>query len=69
VDRYRLNGAYQGVTLSARELKPALLPPNAQTWVGRHCGGSELPCFAAVVIFANRISSTGPTNALLSPLQ
>jgi uncharacterized membrane protein (UPF0182 family) len=36
VDRYRLNGAYQGVTLSARELKPALLPPNAQTWVNRH---------------------------------
>src|SRR6202023_829711 len=26
VDRYRLNGAYQGVTLSAREIKPALLP-------------------------------------------
>src|SRR5713101_4746857 len=36
VDRYRLDGAYQGVTLSARELKPALLPPNAQTWVNRH---------------------------------
>src|SRR5256884_8010757 len=35
VDRYRLDGAYQGVTLSARELKPALLPPNAQTWVNR----------------------------------
>src|SRR6202048_5004400 len=36
IDRYRLDGAYQGVTLSARELKPALLPPNAQTWVNRH---------------------------------
>src|SRR5881227_1294642 len=36
VDRYRLDGAYQGVTLSARELKSALLPPNAQTWVNRH---------------------------------
>jgi uncharacterized protein len=36
VDRYRLDGAYQGVTLSARELQPALLPPNAQTWVNRH---------------------------------
>src|SRR6266481_4971043 len=36
VDRYRLDGAYQGVTLSARELKPALLPANAQTWVNRH---------------------------------
>jgi hypothetical protein len=36
VDRYRLGGVYQGVTLSARELKPALLPPNAQTWVNRH---------------------------------
>src|SRR5437667_7391797 len=36
VDRYRLGGAYQGVTLSARELKSALLPPNAQTWVNRH---------------------------------
>ena len=36
VDRYHLGGAYQGVTLSARELKPALLPPNAQTWVNWH---------------------------------
>ncbi len=35
VDRYRLNGAYQQVMLSARELKQALLPPNAQTWVNR----------------------------------
>ena len=36
VDRYHLDGAYQGVTLSARELKPSLLPPNAQTWVNQH---------------------------------
>src|SRR5436190_4470065 len=36
VDRYRLGDAYQGVTLSARELKSALLPPNAQTWVNQH---------------------------------
>ncbi len=36
VDRYHLDGAYQGVTLSARELQPALLPPNAQTWVNSH---------------------------------
>ena len=36
VDRYHLNGAYQGVTLSARELQSALLPPNAQTWVNWH---------------------------------
>ncbi len=36
VDRYWLDGAYQGVMLSARELKSSLLPPNAQTWVNRH---------------------------------
>ena len=36
VDRYWLNGTYQAVTLSARELKSALLPANAQTWVNRH---------------------------------
>jgi uncharacterized protein len=36
IDRYWLNGAYQAVMLSARELKGALLPPNAQTWVNRH---------------------------------
>jgi uncharacterized protein len=36
VDRYRLDGAYRGVMLSARELKSSLLPPNAQTWVNRH---------------------------------
>jgi len=36
VDRYRLDGAYRAVTLSARELEPSLLPQNAQTWVNRH---------------------------------
>jgi uncharacterized protein len=36
VDRYRLSDTYQGVMLSARELKSSLLPPNAQTWVNRH---------------------------------
>jgi uncharacterized protein len=35
-DRYRLDGDYRGVMLSARELKASLLPPNAQTWVNRH---------------------------------
>lgn len=36
IDRYRLDGDYQQVMLSARELEPALLPPNAQTWVNLH---------------------------------
>jgi uncharacterized membrane protein (UPF0182 family) len=36
VDRYWLDAAYQSVMLSARELNPSLLPPNAQTWVNRH---------------------------------
>jgi hypothetical protein len=36
VDRYWLDGSYQSVMLSGRELRPALLPPNAQTWVNRH---------------------------------
>ena len=36
VDRYWFDGAYQSVMLSARELRPALLPQNAQTWVNRH---------------------------------
>src|SRR6516165_9547687 len=36
VDRYWLDGAYQSVMLSAREMQPSLLPPNAQTWVNRH---------------------------------
>jgi len=36
VDRYVLDGSYQQVMLSTRELEPALLPPNAQTWVNRH---------------------------------
>jgi uncharacterized membrane protein (UPF0182 family) len=36
VDRYWLDGTYQGVMLSARELSSSLLPPNAQTWVNRH---------------------------------
>ena len=36
VDRYWLDGAYQSVMLSARELQSSLLPPNAQTWVNGH---------------------------------
>jgi uncharacterized membrane protein (UPF0182 family) len=36
IDRYWLNGTYQAVMLSARELKSELLPANAQTWVNRH---------------------------------
>ena len=36
IDRYRLDGTYQQVLLSARELEPSLLPPNAQTWVNLH---------------------------------
>ncbi|HEY3779014.1 MAG TPA: UPF0182 family protein [Rhizomicrobium sp.] len=36
IDRYVLGGAYQQVTLSARELESTLLPPNAQTWVNLH---------------------------------
>ncbi len=36
VDRYWLDGSYQSVMLSARELRASLLPANAQTWVNRH---------------------------------
>ena len=36
IDRYRLDGTYQQVMLSARELEPSLLPSNAQTWVNLH---------------------------------
>jgi uncharacterized protein len=36
VDRYQLGDTYQGVMLTARELKSSLLPPGAQTWVNRH---------------------------------
>jgi uncharacterized membrane protein (UPF0182 family) len=36
IDRYRLDGTYQQVMLSARELEPSLLPANAQTWVNLH---------------------------------
>jgi len=36
IDRYRLGDTYQQVMLSARELDPALLSPNAQTWVNLH---------------------------------
>jgi uncharacterized membrane protein (UPF0182 family) len=36
IDRYWLDGSYQAVMLSARELKSSLLPSNAQTWVNRH---------------------------------
>ncbi|KPJ63665.1 hypothetical protein AMJ44_14205 [candidate division WOR-1 bacterium DG_54_3] len=36
VDRYRINGRYQQVMLSPRELKIDKLPEKAQTWINRH---------------------------------
>ena len=36
IDRYRINGSYQQVTLAPRELLSSLLPANAQTWVNQH---------------------------------
>jgi uncharacterized protein len=36
IDRYWLNGRYQQVMVSARELQPSLLSQNAQTWVNLH---------------------------------
>ncbi|OAJ52325.1 hypothetical protein A6V36_17810 [Paraburkholderia ginsengiterrae] len=36
IDRYRLDAGYRQVMLSARELEPAMLPDNAQTWVNLH---------------------------------
>ena len=36
IDRYHLDGSYQQVMLSPRELYPSLLSANAQTWVNLH---------------------------------
>ncbi|MFL9866545.1 UPF0182 family protein [Paraburkholderia fungorum] len=36
IDRYRLDTGYRQVMLSARELEPSMLSPNAQTWVNLH---------------------------------
>ncbi len=36
IDRYQIDGAYQQVTLTAREMVPSLLQANAQTWVNLH---------------------------------
>ncbi|QBR02884.1 UPF0182 family protein [Paraburkholderia pallida] len=36
IDRYQLDSGYRQVMLSARELDPAMLPSNAQTWVNLH---------------------------------
>lgn len=36
IDRYQIDGSYRQVTLAARELAPALLSANAQTWVNLH---------------------------------
>jgi uncharacterized membrane protein (UPF0182 family) len=36
IDRYQLDTGYRQVMLSARELEPAMLAPNAQTWVNLH---------------------------------
>lgn len=36
IDRYQLDAGYRQVVLSARELDPAMLPPNARIWVNLH---------------------------------
>ena len=77
VDRYWLDGAYQSVMLSARELKSSLLPPNAQTWVNprvlfTHGNGvvmspvtrksaDGLPCFICAIFLRFRL--VAPTSA------
>jgi uncharacterized membrane protein (UPF0182 family) len=38
LDRYTINGQYQQVEISARELDFSSLPPSAQNWVNRHLG-------------------------------
>jgi len=36
IDRYVINGSYQQVMLSGRELNQERLPPDAQTWINQH---------------------------------
>lgn len=36
IDRYTINGTYQQVMLSARELNQTRLPADAQTWINQH---------------------------------
>ncbi|MBI3303899.1 MAG: UPF0182 family protein, partial [Deltaproteobacteria bacterium] len=36
IDRYTVNGTYQQVLLSGRELNQSRLPPEAQTWINLH---------------------------------
>ncbi|MBI3802053.1 MAG: UPF0182 family protein [Deltaproteobacteria bacterium] len=36
VDRYTVQGTYQQVLLSGRELNQSRLPPDAQTWINQH---------------------------------
>ena len=36
IDRYQIDGSYRQVTLATREVAPAMLSANAQTWVNLH---------------------------------
>ncbi|MFH7241663.1 MAG: UPF0182 family protein [Spirulina sp.] len=57
IDRYTLNGDYRQVTLSARELSVAQLPPEAQNWINRQLKFTH--GFGLVMSPVNRAASNG----------
>lgn len=57
IDRYTLNGDYRQVTLSARELAVAQLPPEAQNWINRQLKFTH--GFGLVMSPVNRVASNG----------
>jgi len=57
IDRYTLNGDYRQVTLSARELSVAQLPPEAQNWINRQLKFTH--GFGLVMSPVNRVASNG----------
>ncbi|HYM14706.1 MAG TPA: UPF0182 family protein [Dehalococcoidia bacterium] len=66
VDRYTLSGKEQQVMLSARELNPARLPANAQTWVNSRLQFTH--GYGYTVAAVNEIQSDGTPKLLVSDI-
>ena len=62
IDRYTLDGTYQQVMLSARELDQSRLPADAQTWINQHFKFTHGIGLAMSPV--NRFDAEGPADLL-----
>ena len=66
VDRYKVNGVYREVMLSARQMNIAGLPQGAQTWVNQHITFTH--GYGVAVSAVNQVTSDGSPDFLVQDI-